>query len=38
MSNEEIRKELIEKDIVISQLKKNEIILQNSLKAKMKEV
>ncbi len=36
MSNEEIRKDLIEKDIVINQLKKNESILQNSLKTKMK--
>lgn len=37
MDKETIQKELVEKEIIIAQMKKNESIVQNALKSKMKE-
>lgn len=38
MDKETIQKELVEKEIIIAQMKKNESIVQNALKSKIKEL
>lgn len=38
MDKETIQKKLVEKEIIIAQMKKNESIVQNALKSKIKEL